>query len=117
MNVPFSDCSSFVQTVFEQAGSPNYFGRGKAQTGAMRAVIKAKGGGYTKTPKLGDIVMWQKGSTGHVGIIAEVCPGGKAKLIAMGSKGPAPTRCLTWQEMTRYGLGGAAGFLGFWTVK
>jgi len=123
MSVKFSDCSSFVQSVFEQAGYPDLFGRANAQTSAMRGIIQKRGGGYHKNAQLGDIVMWAAGSTGHVGIITKVCTPTTYQLTAMGNHGCGPyplgagSPCMTWQQMTAYGEGGLKGFQGYWTVQ
>jgi len=117
LNVKFSDCSSFVETVFEQAGYPTFWGgRGGAQTAAMRSVIAKKGGGYHKNAQLGDVVMWASGSSGHVGIITKVCSPTTFQLVAMGNHGCGPQVCMTWQKMTAWGEGGMAGFQGYWTA-
>jgi len=103
----------------EQAGYSTLFGRANAQTQAMRNIIARRGGGYHKNAQLGDIVMWQAGSTGHVGIITKVCTPTTFQLTAMGNHGcgpyPLAGGCMTWQQMTAYGEGGARGFLGYWT--
>jgi len=115
--VRFSDCSSFVQSTFEKAGFASFWGgRGCAQTGCMRGKIASKGGGYHKNAQLGDVVMWQEGATGHVGIITKVASPTMFELTAMGNHGCGPYGPMTWQTMTRYGAGGAAGFKGYWTA-
>jgi len=110
-----SDCSSFVQTILEKAGYGCLFGREKATTSAMRDVIRLRGGRYHQTPRVGDVMMWASGESGHVAIVVEVCPHDKYKIAAMESKGPSLIGCLSVSKLARYGLGGASGLQGFWT--
>jgi len=112
-----SDCSSFVQTALEIAGCGKLFGRSRAQTQAMRDVIKKLGGGYHQNPRVGDLVMWAEKTSGHVGVVFEdesKCGAGKASLIAMGHAGGQYTGCISIKA--GFPARGAGAFWGFWTI-
>jgi hypothetical protein len=112
----YADCSSFVESVLENSDYGCLFGRQKARTQLMRDVIAVRGGGYhTGKPKVGDVMMWASGASGHVAIVVKDCGGGKIQMAHMGSHGARVSACYTINALKLWGNGGVKGFKGFWT--
>jgi len=103
-----ADCSSFVNSVLDSLGWDCLFKSGQ-YTGAMNPIMVQRGG-FHQVPKLGDIVMWSS----HTGIIVQVCSGGLARMVAMGSHGAGDTGCISVNSMKGWGSG---TWNGFWTPR
>jgi len=122
------DCSSFVSTVLNQAGYSCFTRHLQTlqmiSTLGYRTTITALHGVYHKdAPVVGDLIMWEHGTTGHIGIVYEVqdqC----IRLVNEG--GPEPTGPTGWatcrsydpadpQSFIPHASGGVAGYKGFWT--
>jgi len=120
------DCSSFVTTVLQQAGY-RCLTRALHQmisTLGYRTLINSLQGTYHKeSPVVGDIIMWEHGNTGHIGLVYEV----QADCIRLVNEGgPDDHGPSGWDHCHPYdpanphsfiphASGGVAGYKGFWT--
>jgi len=134
-----ADCSSFVSTVLKAAGydcfldglqyKTTYFYR--FVTRSLDTKLPNCGGYHLDKPAVGDLMNWESGTTGHIGIVVEV-NGDKIKWAGMGSGGGGKVEGLgkDWEyvaatkdnqevNMQRNGLGGPAGWAkaGFWSPQ
>jgi hypothetical protein len=128
--ISFSDCSAFVTTVLDAAGYKCFTDALQYKTTLFYRDVTRKlvtklpdcGGYHLESPQVGDLVMWEKGTTGHIALVVEVGTEG-IRWAGMGSSGVAGFTPATtfWKydaatandgntNMQKHGLGGPAGW-------
>jgi len=97
LDAKFSDCSSYTSTVLRSAGYECFLKALEHQTTLYFRTVERKlvgklpncGGFHLDKPQVGDLMNWEHGTTGHIGIIVDVNEDrSKVRFVAMGTSQP-----------------------------